>query len=190
MRLRKAAVPDSVIQLELEFEQFRSTRTGRAKLPDSLWQAAVEQARQHGANVVAHTLRLDYNALKKRMGAVAEPYRDQSPTSFVELIGGAAQEPANMSSSSRLLPVRGCGCSGRVRRRWTGRRCCERGAKWRDDPDHAADAGAGGDRAGGWTQGDRLTGAAVSGTTGGRSFFRLRVHLQKPAWHDGARAEL
>ena len=27
--------------------------------------AAVEQARQHGANVVAHTLRLDYNALKK-----------------------------------------------------------------------------------------------------------------------------
>lgn len=87
MRSRKAAVPDSVIQLEREFEQFRSTRTGRAKLPDSLWQAAVEQARQHGANVVAHTLRLDYNALKKRMGAVMEPHRDQSPTSFVELIG-------------------------------------------------------------------------------------------------------
>ena len=87
MRSRKAAVPDSVIQLEREFEQFRSTRTGRAKLPAMLWQAAVEQARQHGANVVAHTLRLDYNALKRRMGAVAEPRRGQSQTSFVELIG-------------------------------------------------------------------------------------------------------
>jgi hypothetical protein len=87
MRSRKAAVPDSVIQLEREFEHFRSTRTGRAKLPPPLWQAAVEQAQQHGANVVAHTLRLDYNALKKRMGAVVEPHRDQSPASFVELIG-------------------------------------------------------------------------------------------------------
>lgn len=86
MASRKAAVPDSVIQLEREFEQFRSTRTGRAKLPATLWQAAVEQARQHGANVVAHTLRLDYNALKRRMGAVMEPHRDQSPASFVELI--------------------------------------------------------------------------------------------------------
>ena len=87
MRSRKAAVPDSVIQLEGQFEQFRSTRTGRAKLPPTLWQAAVEQARQHGANVVAHTLRLDYNALKKRMGTVVEPRRAQSPASFVELIG-------------------------------------------------------------------------------------------------------
>ncbi|HEY1499128.1 MAG TPA: hypothetical protein VGF88_06090 [Acidobacteriaceae bacterium] len=87
MRSRKAAVPDSVIQLERQFEQFRGTRTGRAKLPVTLWQAAVEQARQHGANVVAHTLRLDYKALKKRMGTVGEPHRDQSPTSFVELIG-------------------------------------------------------------------------------------------------------
>ena len=95
MRSRKAAVPESVIQLEREFEQFRSTRTGRAKLPATLWQAAAEQARQHGVNVVAHTLRLDYNALKKRMGAVVEPHRDQSPTSFVELIGttgGVADE--------------------------------------------------------------------------------------------------
>jgi len=38
--------------------------------------------------VVAHTLRLDYNALKKRMGAVVEPRQDQSPRSFVELMGG------------------------------------------------------------------------------------------------------
>jgi hypothetical protein len=76
MRSRKAAVPDSVIRLERQFEQFRSTRTGRAKLPEPLWQAAVEQARQHGANAVAHTLRLDYNALKKRMAQLPIQYRE------------------------------------------------------------------------------------------------------------------
>jgi hypothetical protein len=77
------------MQLERQFEQFRSTRSGREKLPDSLWQAAVEQARQHGANVVAHTLRLDYNALKRRLSGASSPHQEPSPASFVELVAGA-----------------------------------------------------------------------------------------------------
>jgi hypothetical protein len=89
MASRKAPVPDSVMQLERQFEQFRSTRSGREKLPDSLWQAAVEQARQHGANVVAHTLRLDYNALKRRLSGASSPHQEPSPASFVELVAGA-----------------------------------------------------------------------------------------------------
>jgi hypothetical protein len=72
----RKVVPDSVIQLERQFEQFRSARAGRAKLPESLWQAALEQARQHGVNLVAHTLRLDYNALKKRLGGSSPPQRE------------------------------------------------------------------------------------------------------------------
>lgn len=67
MAARKVAVPDSVVQLRRQFEQFRSTRSGRGKLPESLWQAAVEQARQHGVNVAAQALRLDYNVLKRRV---------------------------------------------------------------------------------------------------------------------------
>jgi|SRR5581483_2361758 len=90
MRSRKAAIPDSVIQLEHQFEQFRSTRTKRAKLPATLWLAAVEQARQHGANVVAHTLRLDYNALKKRLSGGSTLHQQPSPASFVELVGGVS----------------------------------------------------------------------------------------------------
>lgn len=90
MRSRKAAVPDSVIQLERQFEQFRSTRTGRAKLPATLWQAAVEQARQHGVNVVAQALRLDYNVLKRRVGSVEQPRGKAPLPAFVELIGAAA----------------------------------------------------------------------------------------------------
>jgi hypothetical protein len=89
MTLQKVAVPDAVTQLERQFEQFRSGRSGRGRLPESLWQGAVEQARQHGVNVVAHTLRLDYNALKKRMGRTAAEHQEPSPAGFVELIGAA-----------------------------------------------------------------------------------------------------
>ncbi|HKR28084.1 MAG TPA: hypothetical protein VJS11_11540 [Acidobacteriaceae bacterium] len=90
MAARKVAVPESVLQLEQEFERFRAGRSGRRKLPDSLWLGAVEQARQHGVNVVAHTLRLDYNALKKRMGRNGAERREPSPAGFVELIGATS----------------------------------------------------------------------------------------------------
>lgn len=39
----------------------------RTKLPESLWQAAVELARQHGVYPAAHPLRLDYTRLKRRL---------------------------------------------------------------------------------------------------------------------------
>jgi hypothetical protein len=60
MAYRNVPVPDSITQLQQKFEQLRTTRTGRTKLPESLWRAAVERARQYGINVVAQTLRLDY----------------------------------------------------------------------------------------------------------------------------------
>jgi hypothetical protein len=36
-----------------------------------LWQTAVEEARQHGIYMVAHTLRLDYANLQKRLGGAS-----------------------------------------------------------------------------------------------------------------------
>jgi hypothetical protein len=114
MKSRKAPVPESVIQLEREFEHFRTTRSGRAKLPDSLWQAAVEQARQHGANVVAHTLRLDYNALKRRLSGVASPRQEPSAASFVELVGGAGAETDEYIIEFETSP------SPRMRVQWKG----------------------------------------------------------------------
>ena len=77
-------------QLGQEFDEFRSTRSGRGKLPESLWQAAVEQARQHGVNIVAQALRLDYNVLKRRIGSVEQRQKRAAMPAFVELIGAAA----------------------------------------------------------------------------------------------------
>ena len=53
------AIPEAILQLQRQLDQFRSTRRRRTKLPESLWQAAVELARQHGVHSVAHPLRLE-----------------------------------------------------------------------------------------------------------------------------------
>ena len=71
MYRKSTPIPESVAQLQRQLEQFRSAQPGRTKLPESLWQAAVELARQHGVYPVAHPLGLDYTRLKKRLGGVA-----------------------------------------------------------------------------------------------------------------------
>jgi hypothetical protein len=38
-------IPEPIAQLQREFERFRSSHAHRTRLPESLWQAAVEMAR-------------------------------------------------------------------------------------------------------------------------------------------------
>jgi len=72
--------------MQRQLDQFRSTQPRRTKLPESLWQVAVELARQHGVYSVAHPLRLDYMRLKKRLGGVSILRREAMKPAFVELI--------------------------------------------------------------------------------------------------------
>jgi hypothetical protein len=80
------AIPEAILQLQRQLDQFRSTQPRRTKLPESLWQAAVELARQYGVYPVAHPLRLDYTGLKKRMGGVPIVRRKATKPAFVEMI--------------------------------------------------------------------------------------------------------
>ena len=80
------AIPEPIAELQRQLDQFRSTQPRRTKLPESLWQAAVELARQHGVYSVAHPLRLDYMGLKKRLGGVSPRRRKARKPTFVELI--------------------------------------------------------------------------------------------------------
>src|SRR5690348_881162 len=82
----KPIIPASIVELQRQLDQFRSTQPRRTKLPESLWQAAVELARQHGVYSVAHPLRLDYVRLKKRLGGVPRLRRKANRPAFVELI--------------------------------------------------------------------------------------------------------
>ena len=80
-------IPEAIVQLQGQLDQFRSTQPRRTKLPEPLWEAAVELARQHGIYPVAHPLRLDYMGLKKRLGGASTRRRKATKPAFVELIG-------------------------------------------------------------------------------------------------------
>ena len=86
MNRKSTPIHEPIAQLQRQLDQFRSTQPRRTKLPESLWQAAVELARQHGVYSVAHPLRLDYMGLKRRLGAAPRFRRKTSKPAFVELI--------------------------------------------------------------------------------------------------------
>jgi hypothetical protein len=79
-------IPGAIEQLQRQLDEFRSSQPHRAKLPETLWQAAVELARQHGVYSVAHPLRLDYVGLKKRLDGVPDRRKKAAKPAFVELI--------------------------------------------------------------------------------------------------------
>lgn len=89
MNRESTPIPEPVAQLQRQLEQFRSGQPGRTKLPESLWQAAVELARQHGVYPVAHPLRLDYTRLKQRLGGSPSLRRKATKPAFVELVAPA-----------------------------------------------------------------------------------------------------
>jgi hypothetical protein len=85
-RKSTATIPDAIVQLQRQFDQFRSTQPVRTKLPEPLWQAAVELAREHGIYSVAHPLRLDYVGLKKLLvGIRTIRHRPTKAAAFIEL---------------------------------------------------------------------------------------------------------
>ena len=86
MNRKLTPLPEPIAQLQRQLDQIRSTQPGRRRLPESIWESAVELARQHGIYAVAHPLRLDYMGLKKRLGGTPNRQRKASKAAFVELI--------------------------------------------------------------------------------------------------------
>jgi hypothetical protein len=84
----EAEVPTAMRAVYRQLERWRSKREGRSPIPEALWTAAGELAREHGVNPVSRVLRLEFNHLKQ----VAESDRQRvhkrsaRPT-FVELVG-------------------------------------------------------------------------------------------------------
>jgi len=89
MPRQRTPVPESITELQVQLEQFRSTHPARTRLPESVWQSAVDLARCHGLYVVAHSLRLDYTRLKKHVSGSSAHRRKSTLPRFVELMGAA-----------------------------------------------------------------------------------------------------
>jgi hypothetical protein len=89
---RSAKIPEAILHLQQQLDQWRGAQKGRTKLPESFWQAAVELAKQYGVFRTAQPLRLDYMRLKQRLSGAAQ--RQESPRpAFVELV---RPQPAEM----------------------------------------------------------------------------------------------
>jgi len=90
MNPKLTPVPEAIEQLQRQLDQFRNTHSTRTKLPEPIWQAAVELARQHGVYAIAHPLRLDYMGLKKRLGESPRAATKATKPTFVELVAHPA----------------------------------------------------------------------------------------------------
>jgi hypothetical protein len=65
----RGAEPARFEAVRQRFERWRRSRQGRARIPERLWTSAVQLAATYGLCRTARTLRLDYYALKKRVGS-------------------------------------------------------------------------------------------------------------------------
>jgi hypothetical protein len=86
----KAGGADGMEAARARFEQWRSSRSGKAPIPNELWKLAINAARQQGVNRAAQQLRLDAGKLK-RLLVGTDPGRSKTRRQprFVELIAPA-----------------------------------------------------------------------------------------------------
>lgn len=66
------------------FAVWRQSRAPRSRIPQALWDLAVELAASQGLNRTARALKLDYYALKDRVEAVPKQ-RKKKTSAFLEL---------------------------------------------------------------------------------------------------------
>lgn len=100
MGRRIGAVPDSLKGLAEQLQQFRSAHPLRTRLPEVLWQKAVEAARQHGLYVVARSLGLDYSSLQKRLGSAGFDGRVRRGGNSAVADSPTSKKPGGVSSTS------------------------------------------------------------------------------------------
>ena len=114
MKRRKRAVAESsqVERARKKFGAWRRSRKVVSRIPDDLWELAVDAAREVGVNQASRALGLEYYALKKRLSASADrPVLEAS--SFVEFDSSAppfftewAVEMENASGARMRVAVR------------------------------------------------------------------------------------
>jgi hypothetical protein len=81
---QRGELPKDLAQAQSRFEAWRERRPGGRRIPQPLWNLAVQLASQHGVSRTATALGLDYYSLKKQAEAAAQQPSSRSPA-FVEL---------------------------------------------------------------------------------------------------------
>ena len=93
-RKSTSPIPEPIVQLQRQLDQFRSTQPQRTKLPESLWQAAVELARQHGVYSGRAAAAAGLYGTEEAARRSSELRQKATKPAFVELI---APHPASLA---------------------------------------------------------------------------------------------
>ena len=111
-------VPDSMRGIHGRFLRWRKSHTGRLPIPQPLWAAAAEVAREHGVFRTAKVLSLEYGKLK-RLATESHPAgwrtarESAPPAAFVELL-----TPGTGGGTEYLIELEGP--RGKMRIQWKG----------------------------------------------------------------------
>jgi len=113
-----SAIPPDMRKVYRRLRRWRSSHARRVPLPDALWAAAGELAREHGINPTAKALHLEYGKLKERAEAAGSVVKKRnvkvqtrvrrqvppvtSPPTFVELMA-----PRSGSLPSAVVELEG-----------------------------------------------------------------------------------
>lgn len=111
-------VPDGMRGIHGRFARWRKGHTGRLPIPQPLWMAAAEIAREYGAFRTAKVLSLEYGKLK-RLTTESRPARRRiaqpsaPPAAFVELL-----RPGTVGGAECVIELEGA--RGKMRIQWKG----------------------------------------------------------------------
>jgi hypothetical protein len=96
------------------FERWRKGHKARLPIPEALWAAAAEAAREHGVFRTAKALHLEYGKLKRMVEAGPAPTRPtMAPATFLELVS-----PQAVGLAECLIELEGA--HGKMRIQWKG----------------------------------------------------------------------
>jgi hypothetical protein len=117
MTSRRSAVPIEMRKVYGRFERWRKSHVGRQPIPERLWRAATELAKEHGVFRTAEVLHLEYGKLRRlaesasgrRRATAAKTVR----TPFVELVA-----PQGMGGLECVIELEGP--RGKLRLQWKG----------------------------------------------------------------------
>ena len=112
----KAAVeiPIGMRRVWRRFERWRNGHQARLPIPEPLWAAAAQTAREHGVFRTAKVLRLDYSKLKRMVENAPAPVRPTTgPATFLELVPSPAT-----GSAECVMELEGA--RGKMRIEWRG----------------------------------------------------------------------
>ena len=111
-------IPDGMREIHGHFARWRKSHTGRLPIPQPLWAAAAEVAREHGVFRTAKVLSLEYGKLKRLTTESHQVRRrtarlSASPAAFVQFL-----TPGTGGGAECLIELEGP--RGKMRIQWKG----------------------------------------------------------------------